>query len=329
MRSILRLRTLAVATAVALTVVGCGHSGRSSGTAAGTPAASASAAGPTGSPLSHDDIAALAARFTDQPLTGGQHAPRLYRWVNDKVLMFLQFDNPDPAKATALRYLGIAVKGVFCAEDQPGGPNGGFPHFHRLDAPDYAHGGPPGTSGYWLSWVAVDTFTLKDGRQVKPGVDYQQSPTPAPSCGATVPKADFAGPGAKALSTADIGVFWPLFADQPLTGGQHAPRQYRWVNPNTLIFLQFDNPDAAKATALRYIGIAVKGRFCKSKQPTPDFPHFHRVDAPDYAHGHGGPPDTAGYWLLWLSTDTFTTHDGRVVNPGVDRQLSPTPPPDC
>ncbi|OLB76173.1 MAG: hypothetical protein AUI14_19515 [Actinobacteria bacterium 13_2_20CM_2_71_6] len=325
MRSILRGPVPALLAAVSLALAACGHAARPAA------APTSAAAGPTGSPLSHDDIVALAAQFHDQPLTGGQHAPRLYRWVNDRVLMFLQFDNPDPAKATALRYVGVAVKGVFCAEAQPGGPNGGFPHFHRLDAPDYAHGhgGPPGTPGYWLSWVAVDTFTLKDGRQVKPGVDYQEAPTPAPTCGANVPKVDFAGPGAKALTGGDIAAFWPLFADQPLTGGQHAPRQYRWVNPNTLIFLQFDNPDAAKATALRYVGIAVRGRFCKSKQPTPDFPHFHRTDAPDYAHGHGGPPDTAGYWLLWLATDTFATHDGRQVTPGVDRQLSPTPAPDC
>lgn len=46
-----------------------------------------------------------------------------------------------------------------------------------------------------------------------------------------------------------------------LGSGQHAPRQYRSVNPNTSIFLQFDNPDASKATALRYVGIAVKGQF--------------------------------------------------------------------
>jgi hypothetical protein len=65
----------------------------------------------------------------------------------------------------------------------------------------------------------VDRFTLKDGRQVKPGVNYQEAPTPAPSCGANVPKADFAGPGAKALTSQDIGAFWPLFGDQPLTGG--------------------------------------------------------------------------------------------------------------
>ncbi len=312
--------------AVGLALAACGHGGQP----AAAPS-SPSATGPHGAPLSHEDVTALAAQFGDQPLTGGQQAPRLFRWVNDKVLIFLQFDNPDPAKATTLRYIGIAVKGVFCAEAQPGGPGGGFPHFHRLDAPDYGHGhgGSPGTVGYWLSWVAVDSFTLKDGRKVTPGVDYQQAPTPAPTCGATVPKADFAGPGAKTLSTQDIAALWPLFSDQPLTGGQHAPRQYRWVNPNALVFLQFDSPDAGKATALRFVGIAVTGQFCKSKQPSPDFPHFHRTDAPDYAHGHGGPPGTSGYWLLWLATDTFTMRDGRQVNPGVDRQQSPTPAPDC
>ena len=83
-----------------------------------------------------------------------------------------------------MRYIGVAVKGVFCAEAQPGGPNGGFPHFHRLDAPDYAHGhgGPLGTVGYWLLWLATDTFSTHDGRQITPGVDRQQSPTPAPDC---------------------------------------------------------------------------------------------------------------------------------------------------
>jgi hypothetical protein len=50
-----------------------------------------------------------------------------------------------------------------------------------------------------------------------------------PTTNATEP---FAGPGAKALSNEDTGTLWPLFADQPLTDGQVAPRRYRWVNPN-------------------------------------------------------------------------------------------------
>jgi hypothetical protein len=311
-----------------LAAAGCGSGDDQPAGAAPT---SAPPVEPVGAPLTASDIKTLAAQFTDNPLTGGQQAPRLYRWVNDRVAIFLQFDNSDLEKATALRYIGVSVKGVFCAEDQPGGPDGGFPHFHRLDAPEYGqgHGGPPGTPGYWLSWVAVDTFSLRDGRQVAPGVDYEFSPTPPPSCGATVPEANFAGPAAKPLAAQDITTLAELFGDNPLTGGQQAPRHYRWVNEDVAIFLQFDNSDLAKATALRYVGISVRGEFCKSKQPSRDFPHFHRTDAAEYAKGHGQQPGDRGYWLLWAATDSFTQRDGRQVHPGVDREFSPTPPPDC
>jgi len=178
MRSILRCRVPAVLAVVGLAVAACGHGTQP---AAAPVPASPSVPRPHGAPLSYDDIVALAAQFQDQPLTGGQHAPRRYRWVNDKVLIFLQFDNPDPGKAAALRYVGIAVTGRFCKSAQP---TQDFPHFHRTDAPDYAHGhgGPPGTAGYWLLWVAADTFSTHDGRQVTPGVDRQLSPTPAPDC---------------------------------------------------------------------------------------------------------------------------------------------------
>ncbi|MGH3863612.1 hypothetical protein [Actinokineospora sp.] len=245
--------------------------------------------------------------------------------------IFVQFDDRDPAKAKSLRYVGIGVKGVFCAEAQPGGAKGGFTHFHALEAPEYGkgHGGPPGNQGYWLSWVAVETFTQRDGKQIKPGVDYDFSPTPPPACGTNVPKPTFTGPGQRTLSPSDIAVLGMLFADQPLTGGQKAPRLYRWVNKDVSIFVQFDESDLAKAKSLRYIGISVRGEFCKSKQPSVDFPHFHRFDAPEYAKGHGQAPGDRGYWLLWMATDTFTQRDGRQVTPGVDRQFSPTPQPDC
>lgn len=287
---------------------------------------------PRGTPLSTADITDLAAQFGDNPLTGGQTAPRLYRWVNDDVAIFLQFDNPDPAEATALRYIGVSVKGVFCAENQPGGEDGGFPHFHQLDAPEYGqgHGGPAGTPGYWLSWVAVDTFTAPDGRRVEPGVDYDFSPTPPPpSCGDDAPEPDFEGPGAGTPSNDELAELGELFSDQPLTGGQTAPRSYKWVNEDVAIFLQFDDPDPANATELPYVGISVKGDFCRSTQPTRDFPHFHRIHAAEYATGHGQEPNDRGYWLLWLAADSFTTRDGRDVTPGVDREFSPTPPPDC
>ena len=154
-----RTRIAAAAAFAVLVLVACGG-GQQPGASEGSPT-SVSPAEPKGTPLSKADIVAFAAAFSDNPLTGGQTAPRLYRWVNDRVAVFVQFDERDPAKATTLRYIGISVKGVFCAENQPGGTKGGFPHFHRLSAADYAqgHAGPPGTPGYWLSWVAVDGFT--------------------------------------------------------------------------------------------------------------------------------------------------------------------------
>lgn len=322
-------RCVVMAAAAMLALAACAGPGQQPGGSSPSPSGEPE---PVGAALSPADIGALAALFPDNPLTGGQAAPRLYRWVNERVAVFLQFDDRDPAKARALRYVGISVKGVFCAENQPGGADGGFPHFHRLDAPDYAkgHGGPPGTPGYWLSWIAVDTFQQRDGRQVKPGVDYEFSPTPAaPKCGPAAPQPDFAAPGARGLSKQDIAALGEVFADQPLTGGQVAPRSYRWVNKHVSIFLQFDDKDLTKATALRYVGISVRGEFCRSKQPSRDFPHFHRVDAPDYAKGHGQAAGDRGYWLLWMATDTFTQRDGRKVAPGVDRQFSPTPAPDC
>ncbi|MEX0805423.1 MAG: hypothetical protein WD688_19215, partial [Candidatus Binatia bacterium] len=126
---------------------------------------------PRGKPLSKTAITALGALFNENPLTGGQTPPRAHKWVNENVSVFLQFDRPDPAEATALRYIGIGVKGVFCAEAQP---DKAFTHFHRYDAPKYSegHGRNPGDQGYWLLWVTTDEFDLR-GRKVKPGVDYE------------------------------------------------------------------------------------------------------------------------------------------------------------
>lgn len=329
-----RIAAIGASTLLVLSACGGGGDEGAPQPTPSTPTATASPAEPepTGRPLSKAEIATLAAAFADQPLTGGQTAPRLYRWVNDQVAIFLQFDDRDPAKATALRYVGISVKGVFCAENQPGGAKGGFPHFHRLKAAEYSqgHAGPPGTPGYWLSWVAVDTFTQRDGRAVKPGVDYLFSPTPTPpKCGAKLPKANFAAPGAKALPKQELTTLAGFFTDNPLTGGQTAPRLYRWVNEDVSVFVQLDKPKPAEATSLRYVGISVRGEFCKTNQPSADFPHFHRTNAAEYGKGHGQTPRDRGYWLLWMATDTFKTRDGRQVVPGVDRQFSPTPPPDC
>src|SRR5688572_19048837 len=64
---------------------------------------------PHGAPLAKPDIEELAALFPDNPLAGGQTAPRVYKWVNDDVALFLQFDKPRVAEATALRYFGISM----------------------------------------------------------------------------------------------------------------------------------------------------------------------------------------------------------------------------
>lgn len=292
-----------------------------------TPAASPTAA-PTGVFLSPEEIAALAAAFVDQPLIGGQVAPRLSRFVSPDVFVFLQFDNPDPAQATALRYVGIGVKGVFCAEAQP---DRSFPHFHRYDAPEYAqgHGRDPGDQGYWLSWVAVDSFEARDGRKIAPGIDYEFSPTPPPSCGADVPTPDFAPAGAEAPTPEEVQELMALFDDSFLTGGQAQPRAGKWVNEGVFVFLQGDKAPA-EATAVRYVGIGVNGVFCQEARLSTDFTHYHRPHAAAYREGHAGQPgESSGYWLLWVATQSFETPDGRQVKPGVDREFSPTPPPAC
>lgn len=53
--------------------------------------------------------------------------PRLYKWVNDEVSIFVQLDRPNPAEATTARYIGLGVKGTFCAEAQPCGANAASP----------------------------------------------------------------------------------------------------------------------------------------------------------------------------------------------------------
>ncbi len=282
---------------------------------------------PTGIYLTPEEIAALVAEFSDNPLIGGQVAPRLSKWVTDDVFLFLQFDNADPAQATRLLDIGIGVKGVFCAEDQP---DRSFTHFHRYDASDYkeGHGGDPGAEGYWLTWAAVDTFETRDGRRVTPGIDYEFSPTPAPSCGADVPEPAFTPEGAHRLNPDEVATLASLFNDPTLTGGQVPPRLGKWVNEDNFIFVQLD--DLAAPTAVRYFGVGSVGRFCAETQPSTDFTHYHRFHAAEYREGHAGDPgEEDGFWLLWIAADTFEARDGRQIVPGVDREFSPTPPPLC
>jgi plastocyanin len=162
-----------------------------------------------------------------------------------------------------------------------------------------------------------------------PGVDYEFSPTPPPSCGGNVPEVNFDPPGAEPLTPEEIQELIALFDDPILTGGQVPPRFHKWVNERVTIFLQFDGTDPAEITELRDVGITVPGEFCAENQPSPDFPHFHQTHAPEYAEGHGSAPHQVGYWLLWVATTEYETRDGRQITPGVDREFSPTPPPTC
>jgi hypothetical protein len=268
-------------------------------------------------------IQSLFGLFADNPFTGGQVAPRQYRWVNNDVLMFVQFDRPRETEARALRYSGMSIKGTFCAEAQPRGANGGFTHYHRLNSATYGagHGGPPGwNQGYWLLWVAVDEFDTPSGKVV-PGVDYAFSPTPGPACGANVPRPSFQGPGQHRLTRAEIRRLASFFNDNPLRGRQTAPRLYRWVTGDVLIWLQFDKADPAKATALRHLGIAKRGVFCREDQGHADFTYFQRLKAKSYAKGRGGKRGEAGFWHLAVSLDP--------AKPGVDRSFLRTVPPSC
>jgi hypothetical protein len=322
-----RLAVAAVAaTTVLVAAVAAGAGGRGSpsgGAPSGHEHHQQAAASPTRQTGLQGHVPSLFALFGDIPFNGGQVAPRQYRWVNDNVLIFVQFDRPRANEARALRYVGISVKGTFCAEAQPGGASSGFTHYHRVTAPTYGqgHGGPPGTNtGYWLLWLAVDEFDTPAGR-IEPGVDYAFSPTPAPACGANVLRPDFVGPAQHRPSRAEIRQLAAFFPDNPFRGGQTAPRFYRWVNGDVLVWLQFDKPSLKKATTLRFIGIAKRGRFCDTDRGHADFTYFHRLRAATYAKGRGGKRGEPGLWHLALSVNPSS--------PGVARSFQTTAPPAC
>jgi hypothetical protein len=265
--------------------------------------------------------------FTDEPLVGGQVPPREYKWVNENVSAFVQFDRTRQAEARALRYIGISVKGTFCAESQP---DRAFTHYHRVTSPTYGsgHGGRPGENrGYWLLWVAVDEFD-SGGAHILPGVDYAFSPTPAPACGGNAPPPDFQGPGAHRLTRREIGQLARFFTDNPFRGRQKAPRLYRWVSGDVLVWLQFDKATPSRARSLRYIGIAKRGAFCSEDRPHADFTSFQQLSAPTWAKGRGGRKGRAGFWHLALAVDKFRMPWGNVT-PGVDRRFARTPVPNC
>jgi hypothetical protein len=330
------MRSLCVLLAAALVAAGCG----------GTPPASSSTASPTASPSPEptavstapqgrspaaSEVRDFAAFFDAQPLAGGQKAPFVAKWVSPSTFRFLVLDEADPAKATAVRYAGVGVKGVFCAEAQPDRTGKSFPHFQQVSAPSYesGRGGSAGAQGYWLSYLGVARFTAEGGRKVAPGIDYGFPATAAPSCGANIASATFDAPGAQALTKDEIVKMAGFYSDQLLLGGQVAPRLAKWLNEDVALFIQMDRSDPQQATVLNYVGIYQRGTFSKGRQPHTDFTHYHRVIALQYGEGHAGTcGESRGYWLLWVALREFET-SGRKVTPGVDRQFSPTPPQEC
>ena len=293
---------------------------------------------PPGAPITDDEVAELKALFDDEAYVGGQQAPRLVKWITPDSYLFVQFDAFDPAEGNVPLFLGLGVKGVFCAETQPDGANGSFTHFHQPSAAEYGdgHGGAAGTEGYWLSFLALDEFDAQ-GRQVVPGIDYELAPTPPPECGDDVPDVDFEAPGQEALSADDLAAFVSFFSDDILAGGQQAPRLYKSINEDVSIFIQLDAFDPAEATTIRYVGLSQRGVFCDDTRPSPDFTHYHRHTAAEYSDGHGGEPgESEGYWLAFVATHDFEllfpgqdASEARQVAAGVDREFALMDAPAC
>jgi len=97
---------------------------------------------------------------------------------------FLHFAKPTNEKENTLLFLGNAIKGRFCAENQPDGGKTGYVHFHALTVSEGhkdAHGGEKGQAGYWLRHVAVGEFDAM-GKHFTPGVAHNFKATPPPNC---------------------------------------------------------------------------------------------------------------------------------------------------
>lgn len=286
-----------------------------------------------GTALTSEEIAAMVALYDDQPLSDSQSpwpAHRL-KWITDDTFILTHWNNDDPSQATALNWIGIGKKGVFCSEDRPG-PESIWRHFHSYDAPTYndGHGGETGESGYWLMHIAVRSFEAPWG-PVAPGVDSSFMLTPAPDCG-TVPAASFGAEVAVPMTPADIASFLGVYDDQPLSASQSPwpAHGLKWVTEDTFILTHWNNDDPSLATNMNWIGVGKAGVFCASDRPgaEAEWRHFHSYDAPTYADGHGGETGETGYWLLHAAVRSFEAPWGA-VEPGLDSQFMLTPAPTC
>jgi hypothetical protein len=125
----------------------------------------------------------LAKSYMAQPITPPL-PNHLWMDVGDGRFVFLHFNKPvsDP-KARPI-FVGDAVKGRFCAEDQPDGGKTGYVHFHRSTKPEaskHGHGGFTGEEGIWLRHIALGEFDMMK-RHFKPGIAHNFMGTPPPFC---------------------------------------------------------------------------------------------------------------------------------------------------
>ncbi|MFQ5930985.1 MAG: hypothetical protein ACE5MM_01115 [Nitrospiraceae bacterium] len=126
---------------------------------------------------------ALAKSYTAQPIIPPL-PNHLWMDVGDGRYAFLHFNKPvsDP-KARPI-FIGDAVKGRFCAQDQPDKGETGFVHFHRATKPEAAkhgHGGFAGEEGIWLRHIALGEFDMMK-RHFTPGIAHNFMATPPPFC---------------------------------------------------------------------------------------------------------------------------------------------------
>ena len=314
----------ALLTCLAVTLFACGGAGRSSSGPPVVQSTGTATAAP--SSLTSADIGALAAIFSDQPFIGGQVAPLLMKWTSDSTFVFLELTGPAGTSRT-VAYLGLGVKGTFCAETRPDRSGGSFTRFQRYQAPDWdtGVGGTAGDQGYWLSFLAVDRL-VAGGRTVPIGIDYRYPAAAAPACGTTAVGPSFEPAGAGRPNADTIARIFAMFNEHPLEGGQAPPRVFKSLHDEVLAFAEFDVNSPTDARELHWFGIFVKSVYCRSTQPTADFVHFHRLVSPNYATGHGGPAGSAGFWGIWISAERFQ-FQGRDLVPGIDREHNPTPPP--
>jgi len=139
-------------------------------------------AGPSGGTL-HAVGVKLGMQFTFEPVNPPLKNHIWMKTDTNKV-SFFHFAKPVSAKKNKLLFMGDAIKGRFCAEDQPDGGKTGFVHFHSAKvAPGHkhGHGGEKGAEGYWLRHIALGDFKMM-GIHFTPGIAHNFKATKAPSC---------------------------------------------------------------------------------------------------------------------------------------------------